>query len=117
MELFAWANLLLAFLLELAALYILGYWGFHWALPEAGKWVVGLGAPVLFLAAWTYWAAPKAKHRLKGWKLWSYKVVVFGLAAWALWASGQTQWATRFEAVVLVNLVLLRVWQKYEPAR
>jgi hypothetical protein len=114
--LFAWANLFLAFILELAALYILVYWAFHLDLPDIWKWVLGLGAPLLFLVAWTIWAAPKSKRRLKKWKLWAYKAVAFGLAAWALWASGQAQWAVIFEGVVLVNLVLLRFWQRFEPS-
>jgi hypothetical protein len=111
----AWANLFVAFLLELAALYILGYWGFHLALPEAWQWGLGVGVPIVFLTAWGIWAAPKSKHRLKGWKLWTYKVVAFGIAAWALWATGQTQGAMIFEVVVLVNLVLLWIWKRFEP--
>jgi hypothetical protein len=115
-KLLAWANLALAFLLELIALYLLGYWGFHLAIPPFWKWVLGTGAPLLFLMAWRIWAAPKSKSRLKGWKLCSYKVAAFGLAALALWACGQTQRALVFGAIVLVNLILLRLWQRFEPA-
>ncbi len=71
-------------MLELAALYILGYWGFQLTLPAEGKWTLGLGAPFAFLVAWSIWAAPKSKYRLKGWILWTYKFVAFGIVAMAL---------------------------------
>ena len=116
MILLAWANLLLAFLLELAALWILGYWGFHLGLPETGRWAFGLGAPVLFLAAWTIWAAPKSRRRLQGPRLWLYKVVVYTVAALALAATGQARNAAVFEVVVLANLALLWIWKRFEPA-
>jgi hypothetical protein len=116
MKLLAWANLALAFLLELTALYLLGYWGFHSDFPAFWRWVWGLGAPALFLWAWRIWAAPKSKRRLKGWRLWAYKAAVFSSAILALGALGQTQRALVFGAVVLVNLILLWLWQRFEPA-
>jgi hypothetical protein len=112
----AWANLALAFVLEMTALYILGCWGFQLNLPEMGKWYFALVTPFVFICAWSIWAAPKAKYRLKGWKLLAYKLVNFSLVAWALWAGGLPQWAMIFEAVVLVNLVLLWVWKRFEPS-
>jgi len=63
-----------------------------------------------------YLGPPKASRRLKGWKLWTYKIAAFGLAAATLWTCGQSEKAIIFGAVVLVNLVLLRVWQKFEPS-
>ena len=116
MKALAWANLALAFVLELAAIYILGCWGFQVNLPLMGQWYFGLLTPFVFICAWYIFAAPKSKYRLKGWKLYGYKFVAFTLAAWALWAGGLPQWATLFEAVVGVNLVLLWVWRRFEPA-
>ena len=84
--------------------------------PEWGRWAAGLEAPLLFLTAWIFWAAPKAQHRLQGWKLWAYKVAVFTLAAWALAAAGRVQSALVFEGLVLVNLVLLWLWRRFEPS-
>lgn len=105
MKALAWINLGLAFVLELAALYFLGIWGFQLDIPEMGKWYFALITPFVFICAWSFWAAPQAAFRLKGWKLFAFKWAAFSLAAWALWATGQTQWATLFEMVVLVNLV------------
>jgi|HubBroStandDraft_2_1064218.scaffolds.fasta_scaffold483563_2 hypothetical protein len=112
----AWANLFLAFLLEMAALFILGYWGFHLAFPGFWKWLPGIGAPLIFLTGWSLWAAPKAKHRLKGLKLWTYKIAAFSLAALALAACGESQRALLFEGIALANIILLRIWQRFEPA-
>ena len=111
----AWTNLLAAFLLELAALYILGYWGFQSTHTGIWNWFLGLGAPLLFLSCWSIWAAPKSRKRLKGWKLWTYKFAVFSLVAFALGACGKTREAFVFEGIVLANLVFLRIWQRFEP--
>ncbi len=115
MKVLAWTNLALAFALELTALYILGIWGFQLNLPDMGRWYFALLTPMVFIAAWIIWAAPKSKYRLKGWKLLAYKWVAFSLVAWALWAGGLSKWAMIFEGIVLVNLVLLWAWQRFEP--
>lgn len=116
MKALAWANLALAFILELTALYILMMWGFQLNLPVLGQWYFGLLTPFVFICAWSIFAAPKSKYRLKGWKLFAYKLGTFSLVAWALWAGGLPQWAMRFEGVVVVNLVLAWVWRRFEPS-
>ena len=56
-----YANYGLRFLLELAALGSLAYWGF----AENGwvaEWPLGLGAPLVAAVVWGRFVAPKASH-------------------------------------------------------
>ena len=54
----------LAFLLELALLAALSYWGFQLDASTAVQWLAGLGAPLALAAAWGLVAAPRARRRL-----------------------------------------------------
>ncbi len=51
-------NVGLRFLLELAVLVALGYWGFHTNSPPIFKVTLGIGAPLLALVVW----GPSAPH-------------------------------------------------------
>jgi hypothetical protein len=55
---FHWANLTVAFLLELCALAALGYWGLRAASGPAAKAALGIGAPLLAAVLWGLFAAP-----------------------------------------------------------
>ena len=57
---FHWANLTVAFLLELCALAALGYWGLRTASGPATKAALGIGAPLLAAVLWRLFAAPRA---------------------------------------------------------
>jgi hypothetical protein len=98
-------NLLLALLLELAALVALGLWGFQAAAP-AWRWPLALALPILFALAWGRWAAPRAGKRLAGWRLWVFKVAAFSVAALALADEGHSALGVQFEFLVLTNLGL-----------
>ncbi|HKO84627.1 MAG TPA: YrdB family protein [Actinomycetota bacterium] len=60
---FHWANLTVAFLLELCALAALGYWGFRTASGPAAKAALGIGAPLLAAVLWGLFAAPGCRSR------------------------------------------------------
>lgn len=60
---FHWANLTVAFLLELCALAALGYWGLRTASGPATKAALGIGAPLLAAVLWGLFAAPRARCR------------------------------------------------------
>jgi hypothetical protein len=57
-------NLGLAFLLELALLVAIGYWGFQLDTATAVRWLVTIGAPAALALTWGQVAAPRAKRRL-----------------------------------------------------
>ncbi|HYX85876.1 MAG TPA: DUF2568 domain-containing protein, partial [Gaiellales bacterium] len=83
------ANLALRFLLELAALAALAYWGFHTVAATVPQWAAGIGAPVAAAAAWGAVVAPKAALEVPGGVRLAVEAAVFGAAAVALAAAGQ----------------------------
>lgn len=104
---FHWANLALAFVLELCALAALCLWGFSTGDGLVTKTVLGLGAPLGAAVLWGLFAAPRAPVSvpLVGFGV---KVVVFGSASLALYATGHHALAFVFATLVVLNAVLVR---------
>ncbi|WP_191094194.1 YrdB family protein [Nocardia colli] len=107
-EVWKWANLTLAFVLELAALVALALWGWKTADAMPVKLVSAVGAPALAALAWGMFAAPNATfdHPLLAVVT---KVVVFGGAAVGLWAVSYRAAAVVFVAVLVGNLLAIRL--------
>jgi hypothetical protein len=87
-------NLAVRFLLEIAALVALGYWGFG---QHTGIWrvVLGIGLPVIAAAAWGILAVPGDRSRsgnalvpVPGWVRLVLELALFVLAAWAMYDAG-----------------------------
>jgi hypothetical protein len=97
---FAVANLLLRFLLELAALVALGAWGW-----QTGGPVLGLLLPLAAAVLWGAFASPKS-HASTPVKL-ATQVLVLGGATLSLLATRDALFAAAFGAVVLANAALL----------
>lgn len=100
----AWANAILAFLLELAALGVLAWGG--WRLGGDGVLRVLLAGslPVIAAVAWGAFAAPQAGPSTAG-RL-AVQVLVFGGAALVLGWAAPPPWAAGWVAVVAADLVL-----------
>ncbi|WP_131737294.1 YrdB family protein [Actinomadura roseirufa] len=96
----------LAFLLELVALAALAWWGFTTGGNVLAHILLGLGAPILAMALWGAFAAPRAKYTVPLPFVLLVKAVVFGSGALALYGVGRPVLALVFAAVVLVNTVL-----------
>lgn len=103
-------NEVLAFLIELVAVAAVAIWGFTIAAGLPVKIVLGVGAPVLFVAVWAAFLAPASEHRLLMPWLLIVKLVVFGLASAALAASGYPMLALALGLVTLLNLGLALLW-------
>jgi len=102
-----WANLTVAFLLELCALAALGYWGVHVGGGPATRTALGIGAPLLAAVLWGLFAAPRAPVSLPA-VTFAVKLLVFGSAALALYATGHRALAAAFAVLVVANTLLLR---------
>ena len=98
------ANLALRFVLELAALAALAYWG--WGL----SWVLAIAAPAAWIALWATFGSPKARVTLSTPQRIAFEAVVFGAAAVALWAAGQEVWAVVLFAAWAANRAVLTVY-------
>ena len=106
------ANLLLRFLLELCALGALGYWGFKIGSVTITKIALGVGAPLAAAIVWGVFVSPRAPVELPGLVVLLLQVLVFGAAAAALVASGHRTLAMAFGVIVVINAVLMYVWEQ-----
>lgn len=106
------ANEVLAFLVELAALAVLAWWGYH----LGGGGFVGAvsGAAVLALAVslWGLFAAPKARFKVRLAGVLVVKAVVLGGSAVALAALDHRPAAVIWSAIVVANTGLAETFRR-----
>ena len=100
-------SLTLQFLLELAVLAALAYWGSATGDSTSVQVALAIAAPLLALVAWGIFGSPKAPLHLKGvWRI-LLRVLLFGSAAAALAAAGHVVLGLAFAAVVAGNIAML----------
>ena len=102
------ANDAVAFLVELAALALIGLWGYRAGGPLRVKVVLAIGLVLGASVAWGLFAAPRARFRVPRVAL-LVKVVVLSAAVAAGFTILPLVWAVVFAAVVVLNLVLMYV--------
>lgn len=103
--------LLILFLIELAALFSFGYWGFHFNRGWIVRFALGIGAPLVIAVFWGLFVAPKATYPVSIPVRHLLQIAVFSLASLALYASGQKTIAVGFFVVAWI-VVLLVYWMK-----
>lgn len=104
----AQANLALRFLLELAGVVAVGYWGYH-AIDGLGRWLIAIGAPALLIVFWALVIAPGADVPIPQQVREVIGSVVLLAAAGALYAAGAQAAALAFAGLVILNTVLALV--------
>lgn len=95
-------NDVLRFVLELFAIFSLGFWGFvAWPLP----WniVVGILAPAIAIVLWALFRSPKAVLHVDPFVKAVVEIVVMGSAALAWWDLGQPIVAAVFAVVATAS--------------
>jgi hypothetical protein len=112
LELIKGANLALRFLLELCALGALGYWGFKTGGGLMMKIGLGIGAPLVSAVVWGTFLSPQAPVPLPGLLVFVLQVLIFGSAAAALVATGHRTLALAFGVIVVINAILMYVWEQ-----
>jgi hypothetical protein len=105
-------NLALRFLLELAALGALGYWGYQTGTGSLSRIALAIGAPLLAAVIWGLFVAPKATFATHGALRLGLQLLVFGAAALALADAGQATLAIMFGAIAAANAALMAVWNQ-----
>lgn len=105
-------NLALRFLLEICVIIAFGYWGIQNGKGMFFKLLLGIGAPVLFVVIWSLFGSPKATFPLNGALHFMLEFVIFSLAVIALYAAGRTQLATIFAILIIINQILLSVFNQ-----
>ena len=106
-------NLIVKFLLELAALAALAYWGAQSADGVAAV-ALAVGLPLAAALLWGVFAAPRASRRLPLHLRVPFELCVFALAAAALEVAASTGLAIAFAAIVVVNAALLTAFSQWE---
>lgn len=101
-------NLGLAFLIELAVLFAVGYWGSTLSSRMPLRLAAGIGAPLLMAMLWGLLAAPKASLPLRGAADATFRIVWFGVGALAFWFAGRPLAALALAAVYAANALMLR---------
>ena len=105
-------NLTIKFLLELAALALLAYWGAVIGDGVAAI-VLAVAAPALMVAVWGTLAAPRAKRRLPAPARIPLELGIFAIACVAGYAAGAVIASTLFAVIVVLNAVGLTVFRQW----
>ncbi|HAO6015911.1 YrdB family protein [Listeria innocua] len=100
------SNIAIAFLIEIFAIFVLGYWGFTLQSNKIIRVIVGLLAPILMIVIWSIWCAPSSSYRLEGLWLVALKCLLFGIVVCCLLSMKQPSAAIGFGTIVTINLVL-----------
>lgn len=111
------ANLLLAFLLELAMLAAWGWKGWNVPLPEPWPALLAVLIPLFVIAIWGLFAAPRARYPLPVAGTLALKASLLGGGALALASTGQLVWAAVDALLIAVNLVLAGFWGQFGRPR
>jgi hypothetical protein len=106
------ANLGVRFAVELGALALLAYWGFHAFQSTAARLGFGIGAPLLLAVLWGLVASPQAPIRLDAPLKVALQIVLLLVPAVAVGALGRPLLAGAFGATVVANAALLEWWNQ-----
>ncbi len=102
------ANLVLSFLLELAALAALAVGGAAVGSAPVNI-LLAIGLAVLAAILWGRYAAPRSPRRLERRPRLAFELAVFTVACAALVIAGAYVWAAVFAGLVVLNLGLVRL--------
>lgn len=103
-------NLALRFLLELAALFALGYWG--WTRHQGAlRFLLAFGLPVLAAVLWATFSVPGDRPGtppvpVAGWVRLLLELAFFAGAVWALAAAERRTWALVLAVLLVVHYAL-----------
>ena len=99
-------NLALRFLLELAALFALGFWGWT-EYSGARRIILAIALPLVAAILWGTFRVPgdpkEAPVAVPGIVRLAYEFVFFGAATWALYAAGRPKWGLILGVIVVVH--------------
>jgi hypothetical protein len=102
----------LRFLLEIAGIVSVGYWGFSATDHPVARLVLALGAPLLLIAVWAVAVAPAATNPIPQHLRFLLGTGLLLLAAFGLRAAGQPTAAAGFAVLVVVNTLLAFVLRR-----
>ena len=104
----AQANLALRFLLELAGIAAIGYWGYH-AATGLERWLIAIGAPAILIVFWSLVVAPGANVPIPLQVREVIGSIILLAAAAALYVAGAQAAALAYAGLIILNTVLTLV--------
>jgi hypothetical protein len=110
MDLIRGTNLGLRFLLELAALASVGYWGLRAGDSGLARIALALGIPLAVAIIWGTFLSPNASVPLPGALTVALQLAAFAAAALALIRTGHASMGATFGGFAIVNAALLLAW-------
>ncbi|MFJ7083682.1 YrdB family protein [Streptomyces griseus] len=110
------ANEVLAFLLELAAIGCLVWWGFTAVDGVLVSVLLGLGTPTAAVTLWGLFAAPRARFRPPLAGVLAVKALVLGGGAAAVYGVGHPVAAGVFAVVLVLNTGCAEYYRRRPPA-
>jgi len=106
------AALALRFLLEIAGVAALAWWGIKVGSDDVSRILLAVVAGGGLIVVWALLVAPKARNPLSPLTRWLLGTVLLMLAAVALWSAGAQEAALVFGALVAVDTAVL-LWLDY----
>jgi len=113
---FVYSNAALRFGLEVAALIVLGTWGWRTG-SGATAYLLTAGAPLLAALLWNRFVAPRAKWFLPLAGRLAIELLVFGSATAALLALGHAAYAVVLAVLATANSILVHLHRDDERMR
>ena len=107
MEGFEKGALVLRFLLEVAGVAALVWWGIKVGTDDISRAGLAILAGIGFIVIWALIVAPKARNPLSPTTRWLIGTVLLMLAAVALWTVGPQEVAILFAVLVAIDTALL----------
>ena len=106
-------NIVVSFLLEMAMLVALVYWGLRTGQGVWLKLLLGAGVPVAVIIVWGLFLAPKAANRAGSTFGVATTLILFYLAAAALLLAKQPVLAAVMMIVAAINRTLVVIWKQW----
>lgn len=106
-------NIIVSFLLEMAMLLALGYWGFRTGQGLWLKLLLGIGVPLAVIIVWGLFLAPKAANRVGSTLGVAMSLGLFYLSAAALLLAKQPVLAVVILVVAAINRTLVVTWKQW----
>lgn len=99
-------NLLIRFLMEIAALVILAMWGWHYT-SNWLRYLLAIGLPLLAATLWGIFRIPNdpnpAPVEVPGIVRLAYELFLFGFASWALYNMGYMSAACTMSIITIIS--------------
>ncbi len=106
-------NLVISFLLELALVAAVAFWGFTVPLPLVGRVLLGLGSAAVVVAGWALFMAPRARRRVPEPARTVVALALFLTASALLITGGRATTGLVFAAVAVLNAVGLYALRRH----